>query len=262
MKNDLKAIKCYGDYLGVPRKLWPKQPTVKQKTTKLPSPEAVRHLLTDNYREDSTRNELVLTVMRVMFGLGLRPKEAYELRLQHFYPEDHLLRVPSVKNSADGTEPLIIEPEWLCCGTTRPSLLNWVEHHRPKLDPTTDAMFPHFEGGDWPSAEAFWQYIKRPVKKVYPGYWNRLGRKWSVNARLIESKQGSRYDWRGVAKFHRHTTDTSVRNYEQSVELHEKLYGDNWITRAFQKLPGEETEPRWGVLDPSSSGEYDGPVGI
>lgn len=262
LKNDLKGIKCYGDYLGIPRTIWPKAPTVKKKFIRLPNPEAIRQLLTGDYREDPVLNELVLTVMRAMFGLGLRPKEALRLKVDHFHPRDHLLMVPPVKASQDGPEPLLVEPEWLCCGKTRPSLLNWVEHHRPKLDPTTDAMFPHFEGGDWPSAEAFYQYIKRPVKKVHPGYWNRLGRKWSVNARLIESKRGGQYDWRGVGKFHRHDPSTSLRDYERSVEVHERMYGDNWITRAFQKIPGSETEPRWGVLDESSPGEYDAPAGI
>jgi len=113
--NDHKAIRVLGDFLGIPREVWPTAPTPLQSDERwLPTPEQVYDLLHADYAPRpnvSYENALVKALLLLDFGVGVRfPSEAHALRLRDFDPERHLLVVTEPKKSGR-RRTLLLEPE-------------------------------------------------------------------------------------------------------------------------------------------------------
>lgn len=233
--NDHKAVRVLGDFLGIPREVWPTAPTLPWNDEReMPSPEMVSELLHADYLPSASRNyenALLRYLLAFDFGFGIRfPSEAHALRLADVDLERHVITVTEPKKSGRRRR-LLVEPSWLCCSKKRMSLENWLRW-RDKLGASTDAFFPTATGEAFPSKEAMNRFVWRNVRPRFPWFNPYLGRHWSVNARLIEWE----FDYARVAAWHGHESVNMTKNaYEQSARLQEALHGGDWLARAFTK---------------------------
>lgn len=260
--NDHKAIRSLGEFLGIPAETWPTAPTPQAEDQDLlPDPEHVRLLLHTDVLPNAKRNPenaLVRYLLAFDFGFGIRfPSEAHAMVLHDFDPARHLLVVTEPKKD-HRRRRILIEPRWLCCSKRHMSLANWLRW-REQLDPRTDALFPRPDGKEWTSKYALNRLLFRFVKPRFPWFHPYLGRHWSVNARLIEWG----FDYARVAQWHGHDDARQVlRHYERSARLHQALYGDRWLLRAFQRPPAPQPKSQPGEpVHPASDGIH-GPARI
>lgn len=233
--NDHKAIRVLGDFLGIPHNVWPTAPMLpRNEELEIPSPEMVHDLLHADYLPNvkgNYANALLKYLLVFDFGFGIRfPSEPQAAKLQDVDLKRHILTVTEPKKSGRRRR-LLIEPEWLCCGKRHASLANWLTW-REKCDPKTDALFPRPDGQAFESKEAMSRFIWKHVGPRFDWFNPYLGRHWSVNARLVEWD----FDYARVADWHGHESVNMTKNhYAHSARLHERLYGDNWLRRAFEK---------------------------
>lgn len=234
--HDFRAIKSLGRLLGIPETAWPATPTPKRKPRmRLPAPEEVYHLLHADFTPDaknSYENQLIRYLLIYDFALGIRfPSEAYALRVGDLQPDLHTILVTEPKKS-DSERTLLIEPTWMCCAKNRSSLSQYLKW-RAKVDVGgTDAFFLKPNGEPFRSPDDMRMWLNKRVKPRFPWYHGYLGRRWGINARLIEWD----FDYARVAQWTGHeSVDMIRRTYEHDARLHAKMYGDNWLTRAFYR---------------------------
>lgn len=241
--NDYRSIRILGDFLGIPREVWPTMPTLPaHDELDLPSPDMVREIIHTDFLPNAKRNyenALIRYLLAFDFGFGIRfPSEPFAMRLHDFDPDRHILTITEPKKSGRRRR-VLIEPEWLCCSKRHMSLENWLRW-RDKLSPETDALFPNPQGNQYGSKFSLNQLLYRRVVPNFPWFNPYLGRHWSVNARLIEWDM----DYARVAQWHGHESVNRTKNsYEHSARLHRSLYGDDWLLRAFQKPPRTAQRP-------------------
>lgn len=253
--NDHKAIRALGDFLGVPREVWPTAPTEPMTDErKLPSPEDVWALLHSDYTPRPTtsyNNALVKAILLVDFGMGLRtPSEVHALRLADFDPARHLLVVTEPKKSMR-RRTLLLEPEWMCCSSRHPSLANYLVW-RDKVDPQRkqEAFFLKADGKPFGSKFGLRKLLVEHVKPRFPWFHPYLGRHWCANARLIEWG----FDYARVADWLGHeTVDMTRREYEHNARLHQRLWSDEWLLRVARR-PKIDRTPKT-ALSIRSTGE-------
>lgn len=248
VRNDFKAALAVGDYLQVPRDVWPRAPTVPRRAKKvLRSPEEIHQLLHAEYVDKnptrSYENHLVKYLLAFDFGIGVRfPSEAFALRVQDFDPKAHTLIVTEPKKGSP-TRRVLIEPTWLCCGRSRASLAYYLQW-RAKVDVGgTDAFFLKPNGEPFPTKEALKAWLDQRVKPKFPWFHDYMGRTWCANARLVEWK----FDYARVADWMGHdSVDTTRENYEAEARLYAKRYGSGWLERAFKGPRCSTTTPQTG----------------
>lgn len=235
LKNDFEAVRSLGAFLGVPRDVWPAQPTNPRKERDLlPTPEEVHALVHADYTPNAAKNyenQLIKYLLVYDFGIGARlPSEAWVLKVGDFDPATHTIVITEPKKGSPRRR-LLIEPEWLCCGVTRPSLAQYAEAWRPKVDVGgTDAFWLKPNGEPFPTPGALGRWLSRRVKKRFPWFYPYLGRTWTANARLIDWD----FDYQRVAQWLGHDkADRLRKSYEQDARIHQRLYGEHWIYRAF-----------------------------
>lgn len=233
LSNDHKAIRNLGRFPGIPSDVWPTAPTrTSHEDLWLPSPEQVYDLLHANYgAKNSFQNAHIRYLLAANFGYGLRaPSELHSLRVQDLDADHHILVVTEPKKSGRRRR-LVVEPSWLCCGSKRLGLadnLKW----RARTKSQTDAFFARKDGSPYPSKEMLAKDLNAAVKPLFPWYHPYLGRHWSVNAQLVETGG----DWNKVARWHGHeNVKQTMSAYAPSFEVYARLYGKNWLARAFEK---------------------------
>ena len=261
-KNDFTAIRALGSFLGIPPNVWPTRPKVPRRERRvLPTPEQIYDLLHQDYAADghhSYENALVRYLLVLDFGIGVRfPSEPWALKLSDFDPVKHTLVVTEPKKGSPRRR-LLIEPEWLCCSPRHASLAQYL-HWRKKVDVGgSDALFLTPTGEPFADPLALSRFLERRVKRFFPWYHGYLGRTWCANARLVEWK----HDHARVANWMGHEGVDMLRSsYEQDARIHEKMYGKNWLFRAFvarrkeapQIVPVDEAQ---GVM---TLAHYEGP---
>lgn len=169
---------------------------------------------------------------------------------------------------------LLVEPEWLIWSQRHMSLANSMRW-RERCQPQTDALFPRPDGQAFASKEAMRRFVDKHVKPCFPDFSPYDGRRRSVNARLVEwcHPRGG-FDYDRVAKWHGHESVNMTRNeYENDAELYQRLYGDGWLRRAFEKRSATAQAPVRGRANAGSSLKVErpgafflailsGPVGI
>lgn len=231
--NDHKSIRTLGDFLGIPREIWPTAPTEPMTDERwIPSPEDVYALLHADYTPNASSsydNALIKAMLLLDFGYGVRfPSEAHALRLKDFKPEPHLLVVTEPKKSGR-RRTLLVEPDWMCCSRSNPSLANYLVWRR-KVDPENkqEAFFLKSDGTPFASKHGLNKFVKQHVQPKFPWFYSYLGRHWCANARLIDWG----YDYPRVAdRLGHETVDMTRREYEHNARLHERLYGKDWLLR-------------------------------
>jgi len=232
--NDHKAIRALGDFLGIPREIWPTAPTLPMTDERwIPSPEEVYDLLHADYTPYASTNydnALVKTLLTFDFMVGPRfPSEAHVLKLRDFRPDPHVLVVTEPKKSLR-RRTLLLEPEWLCCSNRHYSLGHYLPW-RDKVDPERkqEAFFLRSDGKPFPSKYALGKFVNQLVQPKFPWFHPYLGRHWSATARLIEWD----FDYTRVADWLGHeTVDMTRREYEHNARLQHRLHGDDWLARA------------------------------
>lgn len=242
--NDFKAVLALGDFVGVPREVWPRPPSVpKRAKPPLPPPEEIHALLHADYAKNPKHNYenfLVKYALVLDYGFGIRwPSEAFALRVQDFDPKAHTLLVTEPKKG-HRTRRVYIEPEWLCCGSSRASLAQFLRW-RKKVDVGgTDAFFLKPNGEPFESKLTLSKFVKDRVKARFPNFKGYDGRRWNANARLIDWD----FDFARAADWLGHESVNTLRHdYENESRLHAKRYGGNWIERAF-KGPMKPKSPK------------------
>ncbi|MHB8585879.1 MAG: hypothetical protein ACYDDF_08620 [Thermoplasmatota archaeon] len=235
LSNDHKAIRALGDFLGIPENVWPTCPPAPEHEGKqVPSPEQVYELLHhDFFAKNSFENLLVRYLLAYSFGYGVRaPSELLTLSLMDLDLANHIVTVTEFKTNKSGRRRrIVVEPEWLCCSRSRLSLENWVAK-RTNLPGTSPAVFVRENGQPFTNPDALAVFLKRTVQPEFPWYTCYVARHWSCNARAIQWN----LDWARVAKWHGHrTTKMAMSTYAPAVEVHRKLYGDEWLERAFSR---------------------------
>jgi integrase len=243
LKKDLKTLKALGKFLGVPPNVWPVAPAKAAKSSVwVPTPEQVYELLHTDWTKDPKRsieNQWMKHVLAVPhFGTGLRsPKEVWVMKPDAWDSGAGILRVIEPKKNL--RERLVyVEPTWLGHGSNRPSYDSWLGW-RDRLDRTIGingkAMFPNpLTGEDFPSPEAFKQFLDGRVKKRYPWFHGYLARHWSVYARLIDGGLTDT-NYNTVAEWHGHeSVDMTRDTYGPGARAYSKSpkYGVNWLSRA------------------------------
>lgn len=252
LKNDHRAVRCLGQFLGIPGDVWPTAPTQPMTDEReIPAPERIHALLHTDYTASpriSYANHLVKGLLVFDFLVGARmPSEAFALRLADFDPARHRLVVTEPKKTGRRRtihmvsivrgkhgKPGRIEPHWYCCSTRHPSLANYLLW-RKKVDPEgkQEAFFLRADGTPFPSKYALAKWLNEMVKPKFPWFHPYLGRHWSCNARLIDSS----YDYSAVAKWHGHeSVDMTRQEYEHNARMLEAEFGGNWLIRAGKAL--------------------------
>lgn len=255
LKGDHSAVRALGSFLSIPENVWPVAPrAVRTESRWVPSPEEVYELLQAQFGLRRSYEDLLTRYMLAFsFGLGVRsPSEILSAKLGDVDLNHGIIVVTETKKGGNRRE-LVIEPAWLCHSKNRLSLKRWIEDHRPKCDPKTDALFPNIDGRAFPTSEAMNRYLTRHVhdsraddgkpRARFSWYTPYVSRHWSCNARLIDTArtiQGQKvYDWNAVARWHGHeSVKMTMGTYARAVEINEKKYGRDWLTRAFGR-------PRW-----------------
>ncbi len=231
--NDYKAIRTLGDFLGIPREVWPTQPTPPETDERwLPTPEQVHELVHTEYTRRpnvSYENALIKALLLLDFGVGVRfPSEAHALKLRDFDPDRHVLVVTEPKKSGR-RRTLLLEPDWLCCSKRLPSLANYLRW-RKKLDPEgkQEAFFLTPDGKPFATKYAMATFLRRHVIPRFPWFYPYLGRHWCANARLIECG----FDYSRVADWLGHeSVNMTRREYDHNARLYERLNGKDWLSR-------------------------------
>lgn len=249
---DLKVLRHVGDFLGVPKNVWPVRPAQPQVVKELMQrPERVREMLHAHYAPDHKRtgaveDAWVRYVLAFMYGLGPRPpKELWVMEASSWNPSANLQKIVEPKKQY--RERLVfVEPEWLGKSHSRPSINTWTTVWLPRLRTETGyagtRMFPNpVTGRDFPTAVAFGRFLTDRVKPLFPEFHPYLARHWSVYARLIGTDgklSDTRYNM--VAEQHGHeSVDMTRDTYGPHARAYAKAYGANWLSRAF-------TAPRTG----------------
>jgi integrase len=235
--NDHKAVRALGDFLGVPREVWPTAPTEPMTDEReIPTPEQVYDLLHADYTPNASSsydNALVKAMLVLDFLIGVRmPSEGYVLKRTDFRPEHHLLVVTEPKKSLR-RRTLLLEPEWVCCSPRHPSLANYLQW-RSKVDPEgrQPAFFLKKDGKPFPSKFAMRKFLVEHVQPRFPWFYPYLGRHWCATARLIEWD----FDYSRVADWHGHeTVDMTRREYEHNARLQLRMHGGDWLARVARK---------------------------
>lgn len=266
LSDDYKAIKTLGRFRGVPLEVWPKPPTIQEKPRELDqTPEDIHALLHHDYGIKDAKNsyERHLIQYLLVFDFGFGPRmcsEAYTLKVGDFDPKRHLLTITESKKSMKRRR-LLIEPEWLCCSPSHPSLAQYLKW-RAKVDVGgTDAFFLKPNGEPFPSPEAIKQYLEGKVKPYFPWFHCYLGRTWNVNARLVDSG----FDYNQVADWTGHASVEMIRShYDKDARIHAKMYGAKWLERAFRTPKSKRTviRPKTPLLSGVSPVEIDAPTEI
>lgn len=232
LRNDHKAVRALGAFRSIPENVWPTSPPlVEGEPASVPSPEQVFDLLHTNYAPRySYENMLTRYMLAFTFGFGVRaPSEVWALRVGDVDLSHGSLVITEPKKSGR-RRAVVVEPAWLMNSARRMSLATWMEKWRPLSNPATDALFPNVDGKAFSSKFALAQFLKRAVQPRFPWYHPYVARHWSCNARLIDSGR----DWNAVARFHGHeNVKMTMNTYAPAVELHERKFGKNWLTRAF-----------------------------
>jgi integrase len=232
LKNDHKAIRSLGDFLGVPKEVWPTAPTSPSTDEReLPTPEQVYDLLHASYSTKPTvdyKHHLVRGLLLLDFAVGVRfPSEAHMLELTDFNPDRHTLVVSEPKKSGR-RRTLLLEPEWLCCSSRHPSLANYLDWRSKVAEPSEKAFFLRPNGEPFETKYGIRNFLNKAVKPQFPWFHPYLGRHWCANARLIDS--GFNYiqvaDWLG-----HEDVNMLRRAYEHNARIYERLYGTGWIDR-------------------------------
>lgn len=246
LQKDLKCLKVVAQFLGLPTEgIWPVAPQGGYRVKEaMPMPELVYELIHADYTPDpkvSLENAWVKHVAAHYFGLGARPpKEYWFMRETAYQKGAGLLKVIEPKKRFKERD-LFVEPTWLADSPTRPSLdtwLIWREKIRQKFGDLSTAMYPNpLTGRDFPSPEAFEQFLHRRVQPRFPWFHGYLARHWSVYARIID---GGFTDtsYNAVAEWHGHdSVDMTREVYGPGARAYSKSpkYGENWLSRAFQK---------------------------
>jgi integrase len=241
LQKDLKCLKTLGRFLGVPPNVWPvSPPRIRSTGERMPTPEEVRALLHTDWTPNakhSIENAWIKTVLAMHFGIGMRsPKEYWFLPADAYEPSAGLLTITEPKKR-HRQRTVFVEPTWLAKGTNRPSLDNWLKW-RARLNPEGRTMFPNpITGKDFPSPEAFKQFLDRRVKARFPWWHGYIARHWSCYARIIEggftdSSYNAVAEWFGhdSVDMTRDTYGPAARAYSKSPR-----YGTDWLSRAFAK---------------------------
>lgn len=236
--NDHKAIRTLGDFLGIPREVWPTAPTAPKTDERwLPTPEEVYDLLHADYTPRpnvSYENALVKALLLLDYGIGVRfPSEAHALKLRDFDPDRHLLVITEPKKSGR-RRTLLLEPEWLCCSKQHASLANYLKW-RDKVDPERkqEAFFLKPDGTPFASKFGMLKFVRGHVVKRFPWFHPYQGRHWCANARLIEWG----FDATRVADWLGHeAVDMTRRAYDHNARLYARLYGTDWLARIGRKI--------------------------
>lgn len=237
LRNDHKAIHSLGDFLGIPKNIWPTAPTEPMTDERfIPSPDEVHALLHADYTPSprtSYENHLIKGLLALDFLFGVRmPSEAFALKLKDFDPARHTCVVTEPKKSGR-RRTVLVEPEWICCSTRHPSLANYLVWRR-KVDPEGKeaAFFLQADGKPFASKDTMRNFLSEKVKPHFPWFYPYLGRHWSTTARLI--------DWDGdyarVADWHGHEdVNMTRREYEHNTRILRREHGDDWLFRAGRK---------------------------
>lgn len=260
--NDHKAIRALGDFLGVPREVWPTAPTEPMTDERwLPSPEEVYELLHATYTPDpkvSYNQALVKALLVFDFVIGARmPSEAHALKLRDFDPKRHLLVITEPKKSLR-RRTLLLEPEWACCSTRHPSLVNYLTW-RDKVDPERkqEAFFLKENGTPFSSKAGLRKFLVQHVKPKFPWFHPYLGRHWCANARLVDWG----FDYARVADWLGHeTVDMTRREYEHNARIQQRIHGDDWLLRLARRPT--DRRPKNAVSVGPTGGKSDAPAGI
>jgi integrase len=241
LERDLKTLKTLGKFLGVPENVWPVgPPRVQPAKETMPTPEKVYELLHHDWTPNPARNienQWVKHVLAMAFGIGPRPpKELWFMRATAYNPDSGLLKIVEPKKR-HRVRTIYVEPTWLANGTNRPSLDNWLRH-RDRLNPESSAMFPNpITGRDFPSPEAFNEFLKGRVKDAFPWFHGYLARHWCCYARLIDGGLTDT-NYNLVAEWFGHdSVDMTRDTYGPGARAYSKspAYGTDWLSRAFAK---------------------------
>ncbi|MCA1812016.1 MAG: hypothetical protein LC623_08410 [Halobacteriales archaeon] len=250
--NDLKALRLLSRFLGIPKEVWPVSPPMPQRhRERIPTPEEIHGLLHTTYARDhkhagAIENAWVRHVLAMHFGLGLRsPKEFWFLRATDFDPTTGILLVTEPKKR-HRERTIFVEPTWLAKSRRHLSLEGWLKW-REKLNPEGKAMFPNpLTGKDFPTPEAFKEFLVGRVKPRFPWFHPYLGRKWCVYARIIDagftdSAYNQVAEWFGheSVDMTRDTYGPAARAFSKSPQ-----YGEDWLSRAFQQPRPTSQRPK------------------
>lgn len=246
LRNDHKAIRALGGFLGIPDNVWPTAPTALATDERwMPMPEQVYDLLHASYSPKpfvGFQHHLVRGLLVFDFLIGPRmPSEAYALRVADFNPDRHTLVITEPKKSGR-RRTLLVEPEWACCSTRHPSLQNYLDQRDKVAERSQEVFFVQENGLPFASKDTLRNFLDENVKPQFPWFYPYLGRHWCANARLIDS--GHNYiqvaDWLG-----HEDVNMLRREYEHNAKLHERLYGNNWMARVARRSKTDAT-PREG----------------
>lgn len=248
LHTDHGAIRALGAFLSIPDNVWPTAPrAVRTESRWVPSPEQVFELLQASFGpRRSYEHHLTRYMLAFTFGFGVRaPSELLPLKVTDV-DLDHAIIIVTEPKKGGPRRELVVEPRWLCDSPNRLSLRRWIEGPRNLCNPQTDALFPNVDGRAFPTREAIARFLERSVHgdkrrgdpDPFPWYQNYVARHWSCNARLIDAMrvvEGQKvFDWNACARWHGHeSVKMTMSTYARAVEINERKYGRNWLSRAF-----------------------------
>jgi integrase len=146
------------------------------------------------FPKDKVRTKLVQYVFRFGFLSGVRPpSEIAVLRLPDLDLEDREVWISQPKKDGEKNHRPG-QPVHLMTAGNAKSLRRWIEDWRPRLEPETDHVFPHFDGGAWPNPgvddpfNALGSWLRTHGRKVWDEFTPYTMRHWFATTLMRQSR--------------------------------------------------------------------------
>jgi len=225
--------KAYGQdeiTLKLPRK----QPNKKMI---LPLPDTVRQFWHYNYYPKREHTRLFQYIMRMSYLIGMRtPSELANLREHDIIFNNNGTAILTIhEDKENNRERTIVLDQNIATDPRQKSLLNWMNHWRPRLiNENCDAIFPKRNGDYW-TPPNLGKYMRLNGKKVWEHYHPYVSRHWSCVARLIEQKETTNH-WNTLAvkEWHGHDKIKNTEKYIKYARQYYQIDRTNWIQRVLK----------------------------
>jgi len=238
LKHEYQAIimllRCY----GIDPKTWYYKPPQRQQKMMItiPYPDQVHQMIHQRYSKDGYTDALIRYVLTHDFIVGWRPMSEVCIAKVSDVDLDNetlLITSPKLHNATR-----IINIHEICNQHDNPSMRNWLEHWRNKVENqySKDYLYLHPNGRPFENADQLRQFINRNIKKaqgttIPAGYYNYLSRHWCAIARLIRTKiKTKKYDEYEVMEHLGHTKIETTIGYIRSAKFYYEQTQFDWLS--------------------------------
>lgn len=281
LDNFLKAVDAFGRSIGInglrriisPYLKLCKHPKPRQPN--IPSPIAINVLVHyPKYSKEPVVNAEVKTLLLVGFSIGARPSELYSLKTTSI--KFRTCEIVKQEQKTGLHYNYVSVESGVLNSHQQPSVINWLEIHRPKLmerlgfskEQDEGWLFPNPRTGKrFTSSSRFYSwlcdFVKPVLKEQFPtddfDFYPQIMRTWCAHATLVKTKVENRvWDKREVQYLLGHDSGSdTLEDYVRLAKKLHKLYPFNWFRAILKFHPNSKNMKNLLKEDNSPSQEWD-----